>query len=173
MMRIDFPQSDNWSPAFIADVKRTLGAWLVKLGRDDEQTISHHCEGVTIRVRNHKYLDQFPDDITIRYARPSGAPTEFERIMSGDHRYMLYGFASADDSRLVAYTILDLRVIRAWVYRFMHTNHGQLPGKLHDGAGDNEAQFLVLNRRNVPVNAIIVRRGFPGEPEIIRGRAAA
>ncbi|MFW5745069.1 MAG: hypothetical protein ACOC2D_17490 [Spirochaetota bacterium] len=171
-MHIDFAQSDQWSDDFLVDLKRTLGAWTVRLGDLDRDAITDHCEGISVRIRAHRYLEQFPDDITIRYQRPSGAATEFDRIMAGDGRYMLYGFPSSDNRRLAAYTILDLRVLRSWVYRFMTANRGALPGKIHDGAAEDEARFLVLNRRNVPANAIVVRRGFAGAPDITRGRAA-
>jgi hypothetical protein len=69
---------------------------------------------VGVRLRRYPYLLKYPKEFTIRYKRPSGVKTEYQKIKEGYVDYILYGFLNSDGSRIIQYFIGDLEVFR-WV----------------------------------------------------------
>lgn len=70
---------------------------------------------IAVRVRRPGYALRFGNQFTIRYDRPTGARTEYEKIMEGFGDWMLYGHASADQpGELARWMLLDLSVFRCW-----------------------------------------------------------
>lgn len=65
---------------------------------------------VAARLRTYRYLEQYGSEFTIRWSRPSGVPTEIDKIRQGLVQYLFYGFVSPDESRIVRYFVGDLGV---------------------------------------------------------------
>lgn len=63
---------------------------------------------VAVRLRRNKFLLSYPNDITVRWSRPSGIRTEIHKIREGLVNHMLYGFVSSDEGSLVMYSIISL-----------------------------------------------------------------
>lgn len=66
---------------------------------------------VACRLRRFNYL-KYANDFTIRWSRPSGVKTEYQKIMDGMVDYILYGFINEEETKIVSYFIGDLRVFR-------------------------------------------------------------
>jgi hypothetical protein len=68
---------------------------------------------VAVRFRDVSYLERFGmQDFTVRASRPSGAPTELEKILSGYGDLMFYGWATRDRKSVKHWLLLDLDVFR-------------------------------------------------------------
>ena len=69
--------------------------------------------GTTIgaRFRSYKYYSRYPTDFTIRYDRPSGRKSEYQKIMSGCMGYLLYGFVK--NNKIIRYNIFDMEVFKS------------------------------------------------------------
>jgi len=71
---------------------------------------------VAVRIRrpgiNGYYLKNYGHQFTIRQSRPSGAVTEYQKIMDGLVNYILYGFCNSGETRLETYFLADLDVFR-------------------------------------------------------------
>lgn len=67
---------------------------------------------MAVRMRRKHYIEKYPDDVTIRASRPSGVPTEWDKIMSGWASHFFYGFGDFDTGKLISYAILDLELLR-------------------------------------------------------------
>lgn len=67
---------------------------------------------VGVRLRRYDYWCRYPREFTIRWSRPSGVPTEIDKIRQGLVDYIMYGFVSEDGSRIIQYFIGDLAVFR-------------------------------------------------------------
>lgn len=55
---------------------------------------------------------KYKDDFTIRWSRPSGIKTEYQKIMEGLVDYILYGFVNELEDKIIHYFIGDLVVFR-------------------------------------------------------------
>lgn len=67
---------------------------------------------LAVRVRNYSpYFLRYPDDITLRVRRGSGAKTEYEKICDGFGDLCFYGFQHEGD--VPKWRILDLDQLRA------------------------------------------------------------
>jgi hypothetical protein len=66
---------------------------------------------VAVRLRRFKYL-KYKNDFTIRWSRPSGVKTEFQKIMDRDVDYILYGFIDDKENEIIHYFIGDLDIFR-------------------------------------------------------------
>ena len=69
---------------------------------------------VAVRLRTFKYWQQYPNDFTIRWQRPSGVATEIDKIRAGHVDYLLYGFVDQREKNIVQYFIGDLSVFREY-----------------------------------------------------------
>lgn len=65
---------------------------------------------VAVRLRRHKYFLRYPNDITVRWSRPSGADTEIHKISKGLVDAMLYGFVSPNEDKIISYCIIGLSI---------------------------------------------------------------
>ena len=83
---------------------------------------------VACRVRRHHYLSKYGDEFTIRTDRTSGAKTELSKLIEGFGDYFLYGFSDESETYLCQWFLGDLKAFRLWLFRYMATNHGKMPG---------------------------------------------
>lgn len=113
----------GWSDRYIPAIKRILGGYLLAETPDtidmteaaDLMLATIGDKRIACRVRQNRYLHTYPTDITLRSKRPSGVPTELDKILSGCADWMFYGFAGKDGTSLAAYYLLDLHVFRETV----------------------------------------------------------
>lgn len=69
---------------------------------------------VAVRLRRFdQYIKPgYKDEFTIRYSRPSGVKTEYQKINEGLVDYILYGFIDKEERKIIQYFIGDLRIFR-------------------------------------------------------------
>lgn len=67
---------------------------------------------VGARLRRHCYMGRYGDEFTIRWARPSGVPTEIDKIRRGLVDYIFYGFVDEAEAKIVQWFVGDLKVFR-------------------------------------------------------------
>ena len=68
--------------------------------------------GVRLRRYRHYLHKNRREDFTIRYKRPSGISTEYQKIQKGLVDYILYGFVDEQERRIIQYFIGALDVFR-------------------------------------------------------------
>lgn len=105
---------------FAQTIKAILGCyffsqtpWLDQQEATDFAVFTAKPVKVAVRLRRHTFLTRYPNEFTIRWARPSGVETEIDKIRRGLVDYMLYGFVTEDETHLAQYTLCDLAIFRA------------------------------------------------------------
>jgi len=149
----------GWSDRYIPAIKRILGGYLLTETPDlidmteaaDLMLATVGSKRIACRIRANHYLHKYPTDITLRSKRPSGVPTELDKILEGCADWMFYGFAGKDGERLSAYYLLDLDIFRRTV-EWDVMGDGWTSRKVNkDGT-----EFLVINLATFPDPRIII-----------------
>lgn len=162
----DYLTDRHWSDRFIPQLKHIVADLLITPAPEEDDMFRNtdlivlriEDKRVACRVRRHKYLTDYPLDITFRSGRPSGVKTELEKLTEGFGDYFVYAFASADETHLCAWRIIDLRVFRAWLAR--RREEGQdLPGR-EVRNGDGSSSFRAIKVKEMPCEAIVCEFGF-------------
>ena len=164
----DYNTDRRWSNRFIPDLKHIAADVVIATAPDVEDMLRNtdlivlKADGqrIACRVRRHKYLTRFPFDITVRSERASGAETELAKIVKGFGDYMLYAFASEDETHLCAWRIIDLGEFRLRFQRRAIEIKG-VPGK-EQRNGDGASMFRVFDVREMPANMVVRQFGFDG-----------
>jgi hypothetical protein len=170
----DYNTDRRWSNRFIPELKRIVADLVIATAPDVEDMLRNtdlivlKAEGqrIACRVRRHRYLTRFPFDITVRSERASGAETELAKIVKGFGDYMLYAFASEDETHLCAWRIIDLARFRLWFQHRAEATKG-MPGK-EQRNGDRASQFLAFDVRDMPANTVVREFGFSGISQPVR-----
>jgi hypothetical protein len=154
----DKERTDPFMPA----VKSILGRALISdapIEIDQRQatdllvlTLAPYTIGVRIRDAD-KYLSRFPFDITVRYSRPSGAQTEWDKIVEGWCDFIFYGFGDFQTYKLAAYTVLNLKAFRALLIRAA-IGDAPMPLITTQSNGDQSSTFKALDWRTVTPECI-------------------
>lgn len=84
---------------------------------------------IGVRIRRYKYWcnRRYRTQFTLRYSRPSGAKTEYQKILEKWGDLFFYGFAGKKASELVGWGLLDLAIFREWAQDYRRRN-GRVPG---------------------------------------------
>ena len=110
-------QSDkDWSDRFIPEIKQIVGPHLLvpsNLIEDQKQATDLKvlvARNLTIacRVRRPHYYPKYKSEFTIRYARDSGAKTEYQKLKDGWGDWMFYGFSDKPEKSLIFWCLLNL-----------------------------------------------------------------
>ena len=112
-----------WSDRFGSYVRGLLGQQFFKPAADwqDQREATDFDFVLTMsritvacRLRTIGYLARFPYDVTVRATRPSGTPTELDKILAGFASHMLYGFGddTGDRPRIPRWIILSMDAFR-------------------------------------------------------------
>ena len=64
------------------------------------------------KITNRKYLCYPREEFTIRSKRPSGVPTEIDKILNGTVNYFLYGFVDKVEAKIIQWFLGDLDIFR-------------------------------------------------------------
>ncbi len=163
----EFQRDFQYGLRFMPHVKRILGEHLISeapmtedMNRNtDLMVLTLGAVRIACRVRRRQFYDRYPDDVTVRASRPSGAQTEFHKMLSGWGDYFLYGFADDDDECLHAWTLIDLKQFRLWVLTHAVTLAGQLPG--YEVSNRDGTVFRVFAVSDLPCGVIVVSRRPP------------
>jgi hypothetical protein len=144
-------QSDKgWSDRFIPEIKRHCADVILNEAPLEEDQ-KHNTDLIVLkggetriacRIRRHKYIS-YKDDFTVRFARPNGTPTEFDKVISGWGDYFFYGFSDEEEKSLAHWWIMDLRVFRNWLVWYLLSSGGNLPGVSRDNF-DGSSSFLAI-----------------------------
>jgi len=120
-----------WTDKFLPEVATLCAPVLIQpatLKDDAEQATDLRvlvardvCIGV--RLRRHKYLRHYGNEITIRAGVPSGATTEFAKIMTGWGDYFFYGFTDETQCKLINWALYDLKEVRRTMWKLTQ-KHG-------------------------------------------------
>jgi hypothetical protein len=117
----DWQRSKSSADRFEPEAKRILAEHFIRPATREEdifeatdlRVFSVAPLTVAWRHRDAKYLTRYPHDITIRLARPSGARTEFDKIVDGWGHVFLYTFGDESSLKVVAWRLIDLDALRA------------------------------------------------------------
>jgi hypothetical protein len=127
----------QWAQRYLPAAKRILGEILIQEAPEADDLHSNtdllivraDIRRIAVRVRRYGYLERYGNDITIRSSLPSGAETEWDKILRGLGDVFLYAFASPqDDGTFAKWTVLDLGRFRRWVQAYATTHGGLFPG---------------------------------------------
>lgn len=111
---MSYTEDRVWSDTFLDQVKEIIGRHVVHISSFEEDTklgfdlIIKGEKKIAVRLRRFGFYNKYPNDITIRKSRPSGAPTELQKIMDGDVDWMLYGHLSASNIFIEHYYLINL-----------------------------------------------------------------
>lgn len=117
----------RWADALLPDISRMLAAVFVCPAPDHEDmheatdlmVLTVRPFRVACRMRKYKYWtnEAWRQQFTIRAGLPSGAKTEFDKIVDGWGDFMFYGFADEAGESVHEARILNLNVFRAALIR--------------------------------------------------------
>lgn len=104
---------------------------------------------IACRVRKYHYWKRFAD-VTLRYRRPSGRKTEFEKIKAGYARWYLYAWREVSwEPKFCAWIFLDLDILRKC---------GLLNGEQEEiWNHDHSSSFVSLSLAALWTNECIIR----------------
>lgn len=149
----------QWGDSFLPAVRQIVGPRLLVPAPFENDTkeatdlmvLRANDFRTAVRIRRPGYARRFPHEFTIRYDKPSGARTEFEKIMDGFGDWMLYGHEQRTvPGQLEHWMLLDLGVFRWVVSSF--PNIVPEPIMAPDGV-----RFLAFDVRAFPEELVIDR----------------
>ena len=117
----DYTTDRVWSDQFLPEVRSIVGPLLLEpasfevdaMEATDLIILHAKDKRIGVRIRRHQFLLRYPNQFTIRYARTSGARTEWEKICRGWGDWFLYGFASEGDKPpLSRWLLIDYDALR-------------------------------------------------------------
>jgi len=175
MAQRSFRDDMRWSNQFLPEIKRIIGEHLITTAPPEEDmqrntdliVLTLGAVRVACRVRQHQYIDRYGDEFTIRASRPNDVKTELTKLIEGWGDYLLYGFASQDETRLAAWVLGDLRVFRLSYMRGLASGSPLGMGRKN---GDGSSTFQAFRIDEFP-REFVVARHVPGDtPTIHQGR---
>jgi len=150
----------RWSDRFTPEIKGILGQCLIRGGdfvedkRENTDLITLVLDPVRVacRVRRNSYL-RFINEFTVREARPTGAPTELEKILDGYGDLLFYGFCDTAEQALVYWRLLDLDV-----FRDIYHHPLGYTGEPHSNT-DRSSDFRVFRISMFPASLVVATFG--------------
>ncbi len=168
---------------FLPEARRVLADYFIQpatVAKDQEEATDLVVLTVapfTVAWRNRSnerrdYLADYPDDVTIRFSRPTGALTEYPKVMSGWASHMLYTFGDAASLRILAYRLMDLDAFRTQESRrppedqIMHARKRCPSGRADFRLQPNPdgTTFRAYDARTFAHGVVLCARGFSLEP---------
>lgn len=147
----------RWSDRFLPEIKGILGRRLIENSSEFED-----CNNATdlvfpgkvkiaVRVRKYDVYQKYQKDITVRYSTRNGHLSEWYKIMQGKADLMFYAFCNEDETKIIAFSIIDLKTL---VDRIDDVTIGALTAK--DGP-----EFRVLS--DIPSDCFICKCNIGNE----------
>jgi len=156
----DFKSDKKWSDRFIPEIKCTLGLYLISEAPFVEDA-EHNTDLIVMtlkpyrigcRMRGYRFFKEHPDDFTIRSDRPTGAKTEFTKIMEGWGDYLFYGFCDEKEESIRAWRLIDFKSFRAFIWK-----ETQSKG----------FQFYAFDTSKMPDNIVKEADGFEAKQQVM------
>jgi len=153
----------SFSDRFLPEIRSILGMHLIAeppREEDAERNTDLMVLGMTAvrigcRIRKFEHLAKYGGEFTIRASRPSGAKTEMTKILEGWGDYFFYGFADESESRLVQWTLADMRVFRLQIMRWIFKRPaGEMPGLKRENK-DQSSDFFAYRWVDFPPNFVV------------------
>ena len=125
------------------------------IGYDPQGNLTHFALRSRSELRNKKPIDpatlaKWKLEFTIRYARPTGNPVEWNKLFEMDvpllPNYKGYGWCNQDTGAIHEYVILDVPVLQQ-LYREGHLNN-YLLNKMRN-VDSRESEFIPIPIRNL------------------------
>ena len=144
--------SKAWSDQFLPEIKHILGELLIReadaaedaLRNTDLLTLAFQGQlRIACRIRRHRYLQDHPNEFTVRCFLRSGRQTEFDKLLQGWGDLLFYGFANETETGLARWFVGDLAIFRRWLWTH-YERHGQWPGIVHQNT-DGSSRFRVFS----------------------------
>lgn len=151
----------KFSQKFEDEVKQIFADLLIQRAPDhvdwneatDLTIMQIHPFDIGVRIRRHKYLEDYGDEITMRYKRSNGKKTEWDKLVDGKGDYYFYGFCDEDEEKICAYNILDLTHFRAQLVRNTVDYHVIERRK-------GQADFAAVDVNSLNDRTLVQRHGF-------------
>lgn len=111
----------RWADAYVSRIKETLGRELiVESSADEDQKHATDFKVLVVkpyrfayRLREHRYLEKYAHDFTIRSRRASGTPTEYHKILKEKVvDFYFFAFSAPEGADLAAWVIIDMNRFR-------------------------------------------------------------
>lgn len=156
---MNYRDDRTWSDRFIPAIKRIVGPFVLEISsvEADQEEASDltiiKAEGISIacRVRRPGYAVRYGSQITFRYARPSGAKTEWEKIIFGGFAdWMFYGHSNASEDDLELWWLVNLDALR-W-----HVRNPARSIKRGFGVNPDGTRFAWIDLSTIPSNPNVV-----------------
>lgn len=158
-------EEKQWSDRFIPQIKEILASYLLNESPLDEDQ-QHNTDLIVIgmqhiriacRVRRFEYLKNYQDEFTVRYQVPNGIKTELAKIIEGWGDYLFYAFADKNQTRLIQWSLIDLRIFRLEVMRALVKNKGTFPGQIKANE-DGCSNFIAFKWASFPKEMIVLSK---------------
>lgn len=143
---------------FIPEIKQILGEVFITqdpiLDKEEATdflifTVNISKVAARLRTYEHYITGDRKNEFTIRYSRPSGNPTEIDKIREGKVGYIFYGFVNNDETKIIRWFIGDLEVFR----------HNE-PKKVRPYPNDPpDSELVAYKIKQFPKSFIIARGG--------------
>lgn len=117
---MSYQDQRQWSDQFIPAIKNIVGPLLLEPASfelDAKQAtdlivLKAKDMRIAARVRQHKYMEKYANEFTIRRKVNGSAKTEAHKILEGWGDWMFYGFISEDEFEIERWYVIDLDCFR-------------------------------------------------------------
>ena len=146
----DWALEDKLAPKFLPLI---LSALALDVTRKDMNLDLHKgtdfttipAIGLAIRLRRHEYYgEKYKREFTIRWKRPSGKKTEYEKILEGDVRWFFYAFLNERENDFADWFIGDLNIFRQTIREHLLLPHAIRANRPHD------SDLAIYEKRSFP-----------------------
>lgn len=151
-----YERDKAWSDNYLPHIKQILGPRLLKAAplqvdrhqATDLMLLRAEPVHIAARVRQPGYLERYRFEVTMRAGRPSGVPTEWDKVMVGGWGdWMFYGHAAPTHYKVSHWVLLDLDALRqTW-------RAAQLP--LQRKTNTDGTSFVALDVRHLPKACVL------------------
>jgi len=165
----DWQDRKRWSDRFLTEIKGILGVHLIgepPMEEDAERNtdlmvLRMDAVRIGVRIRSNKYLGEYGDEFTIRAGLRSGVKTELTKIIEGWGDFFFYGFCDGGQTRLVRWTLADMKVFRRSYMRMLAKSDANvIPGIPKDNT-DGGSSFAAFRWGEFPPEFIVARSVIP------------
>jgi hypothetical protein len=119
----------------------------------DYVTLPHRWQA---RTRQHRYLDSYPNEITLRHETQAGRFSEVNLLLRGEYKAtrMVYAFTNTTGTDVAAYRVIDVRTL---VNQYRHVIEAAIPQDNHD-----RSSFIAIDVNDIP-DALVASEGFASQ----------
>lgn len=131
----------------LGTIRISVATWSddLRMNTDFQIATLNNGHRISCRARRSRYRHQYANDFTIRYALPSGTPTEWHKLRSGLGDYIIYGF-DAGHGRLDPWHLINAHLVSEYLDDEGHWT-------LKDN--DDGTRFAAINIDRLPIGAVI------------------